>query len=122
VSDVITLRELRCSAIVGVLSEERDRAQPIAFDIDLERSLQEAAISDDLEQTTNYAAVLSRVVEVATEGRFLLLETLAYRVAYAVLDIDRAIDAVTIEVRKLRPPVPEDIATVGVRCRVVRPS
>ena len=29
VSDVIELRELRVSAVVGVLSEERDRAQPL---------------------------------------------------------------------------------------------
>ena len=36
-SDVIELRELRCNAIVGVLTEERDRAQPLVFDLDVVR-------------------------------------------------------------------------------------
>jgi len=40
VSDVIELRELRVSAVVGVLSEERDRPQPLAFDIDIERPME----------------------------------------------------------------------------------
>jgi len=121
VSDVIELRHLRCSAIVGVLAEERDRAQPIEFDIDLERPFEEAAINDDLNETTNYAAILTLATSVAVEGRFLLLESLAYRVAREILAYDEAVESVTVAVRKLRPPVPEDVATVGVRCTLQRP-
>jgi len=43
VKDVIELRELRVDAIVGVLDRERRRAQPLAFDIDLQRSFAQAA-------------------------------------------------------------------------------
>jgi 7,8-dihydroneopterin aldolase/epimerase/oxygenase len=118
VSDVIELRELRVSAVVGVLSEERDRPQPLAFDIDIERPLEEAAMSDDLAETTNYAEVLSLTTTVARDGAFLLLETLAYRVAREILAFDDAITSVTVAVRKLHPPVAEDVATVGVRCTV----
>ena len=119
-NDVIELRELRCSAIVGVLVEERERPQPLVFDLDLVRPFEEAAINDDIAETTNYASVLALAVHVATEGEYLLLETLAYRVAYEILDIDDQIVAVTVAVRKLRPPVIEDVATVGVRCTVNR--
>jgi dihydroneopterin aldolase len=118
VSDVIELRELRVSAVVGVLSEERDRPQPLAFDIDIERPMEEAAMSDDLAETTNYAEVLSLTTTVAQDGAFLLLETLAYRVAREILAFDDAITSVTVAVRKLHPPVAEDVATVGVRCTV----
>jgi dihydroneopterin aldolase len=118
VSDVIELRELRVSAVVGVLSEERDRPQPLAFDIDIERPMEEAAMSDDLAETTNYAEVLSLTTTVARDGAFLLLETLAYRVAREILAFDDAITSVTVAVRKLHPPVAEDVATVGVRCTV----
>jgi FolB domain-containing protein len=119
-TDVIELRKLRVSAIVGVLAEERDRAQPLEFDLDIERNFEEAAMNDDLTETTDYAAVVTITTSVATKGRFLLLETLAYRVAREVLALDEAIEAVVVAVRKLRPPVPEDLASAGVRCRVSR--
>ena len=120
-SDVIELRELRCSAVVGVLSEERDRAQPLVMDIDIARPFEEAAMSDDIAETTNYASVLTLATRVASDGAFLLLETLAYRVAREILAFDAEVASVTVAVRKLRPPVPEDVATVGVRCTVRRP-
>ena len=120
-SDLIELRKLRCSAVVGVLAEERERAQPLVFDIDLARSFDEAAARDDVGATTNYASVLALVVQVATDGRFKLLETLARRVANVVLALDDALTSVTVAVRKVRPPVPEDVASVGVRCSLQRP-
>ena len=121
VTDVIELRELRVSAVVGVLSEERGRAQPLAFDIDIERPMEEAAMNDDLAETTNYAEILRLTATVARDGAFLLLETLAYRVAREILSFDDAIASVTVAVRKLHPPVAEDVATVGVRCTLSRP-
>ena len=119
-NDVIELRDLRCSAIVGVLAEERDRAQPLVFELELVRPFEEAALNDDIAETTNYADVLSLTVRTATEGRYLLLETLAYRVAYEVLALDEEIASVTVAVKKVRPPVVEDVASVGVRCTVRR--
>ena len=120
-SDVIEIRELRCSAVVGVLSEERVHAQPLAFDIDIARPFQAAAANDDLDATTNYATVLTLATRTALEGGFVLLETLATRVAHEVLALDGAITSVTVAVRKLHPPVDEDVASVGVRCTVLRP-
>jgi len=50
---------------------------------------------------------------VATQS-FGLLEALAERIATVVLDADARISAVSVSVRKLRPPVALDMATVGV--------
>jgi FolB domain-containing protein len=116
VKDVIELRTLRVDAIVGVLDKERQRAQPLAFDIDIHRPFAKATKNDDVRKTTNYADVLTLTSRIAREGRFLLLETLATRVASAILDFDNEITSVSVSVRKLQPPVPEDVATVGVRC------
>jgi FolB domain-containing protein len=113
-NDRIELRGLRVRAVVGVLAEEREREQPLAIDVDLERPFDEAARDDDLAATTNYAEVLDLVERVVVEGRFLLLETLVTRVARAVLDADGAIDAVHVRARKLRPPVAQDVDSVGV--------
>ncbi len=119
-SDVIEIRGLRCSVIVGVLSEERSRSQPVSFDIDLHRPFESAAMNDDLEGTTNYAGIISLTASLASEGHFLLLETLAHRVAREILSYDEEISLVTVAVKKLRPPVPEDVDTVGVRCSLAR--
>jgi FolB domain-containing protein len=118
--DLIELRGLRVSAVVGVLAEEREREQPLTLDIDLARAFRDAATSDDLAATTNYAEVLALAERVVVEGRFLLLETLVHRVAQAVLDYDRAIDAVSVRAHKTRPPVPQDVASVGVSCTLRR--
>jgi dihydroneopterin aldolase len=113
---------MRVRAIVGVLPEERERQQPLIVDIELERPFQAAAMDDDLAATTNYAEVLVLAERVIIEGQFLLLETLAYRVAQAVLDFDRAIESVHVRAHKPRPPVSQDVASVGVSCTLHRES
>jgi len=120
VIDVIELRDLRCEVIVGLLDHERENVQPIAMDIDIRRSFERAAQSDDVTNTTNYALIISMAQQIATDGKFLLLETLVTRVAQAILDFDPEVDAATVAVRKLKPPVPENIATVGVRTTLTR--
>jgi FolB domain-containing protein len=121
-SDVIELRGLRVSAIVGVLPEEREREQPLVVDIDFERPFRDAAASDDLLGTTNYADVLALAQAVIVEGHFLLLETLAHRVAQAVLDFDHAIQWARVRAHKVRPPVPQDVVSIGVSCTLHRES
>ena len=120
-SECIELRGLRCSAIVGILDEERLRPQPLVFDLDLERPFAAAALHDDIHATTNYAEVLALTCETTTRGAFHLLETLATRVGDEILAFDSEISAVTVAVRKVRPPVAHDVDTVGVRCTVRRP-
>ena len=56
----------------------------------------------------------AQVAAVVEAGRFTLLEALAEAVAGAVLD-HRGVEAATVAVRKLRPPVPQQLATSGVR-------
>ena len=51
--------------------------------------------------------------------RFTLLARLATRIAEATLD-DERVDAVTVSVRKLDPPVPQQLTTSGVRITRVR--
>ncbi|NNN08080.1 MAG: dihydroneopterin aldolase [Acidimicrobiaceae bacterium] len=119
-SDVIEIRGLRVSAIVGVLPEERDREQPLVIDLDLERPFGASATSDDVASTTNYAVVLALVESIVIEGRFQLLETLAHRAARAVLDFDHDIVWVRLRAHKVRPPVPQDVATLGVSCTLHR--
>ena len=116
---VIQLRGLRALCICGALPEEQDRRQPYEFDVDIVADVPPATRSDELGDTIDYGGVLARI-EAVTEGeRFQLFERMAARVAEAVLE-DERIEQVTVEVRKLRPPVPHDLASSGIRLTVER--
>ena len=114
--DLIELRGLLAVGTCGVLPEEQDRPQPLEVDLDLEADLAAAGGADDLTLTVDYGAVAAAVERVVTGERFGLLEALAERIAAVVLAVP-GVDAVTVAVRKLRPPVPQQLATSGVRIR-----
>jgi len=118
--DHIQLRGLRAVGTHGVLPEERQRAQPFEVDIDIEADLTDAGRSDDLSDTVDYGGI-AELVAAEVGGRHAdLLEHLADRIACEVLAAagGRA-SAVSVTVRKLRPPLPVDLSSVSVS--VTRP-
>jgi dihydroneopterin aldolase len=108
------LRGLRLLGVHGALPEEQDRAQPFEVDLDLGADLATAGRTDALPDTVDYGLVVAAVERIVGRERHRLLERLAARIADEVLAVDPRIDAVTVTVRKLRPPVPVDLASVGV--------
>lgn len=119
--DLIQLRGLRVMGICGALPEERERAQPLELDIDVTADLAPAAASDALHDTIDYGALVAAAEQVVHDSRFHLLEALAGRVAEVMLTDPRVL-AVTVSVRKLRPPVPQQLATAGVRVTRTQPA
>ena len=113
--DRIELRGLRVLGTHGVLPEERDRAQPFEIDLDVSLDLAGPAASDDLADTVDYAELAELAAMVASTRSFALLEALAGAAAEEVLAADPRIVTVSVTVRKLRPPVPLDLVSVGVR-------
>jgi dihydroneopterin aldolase len=112
--DRIELRGLRVLGHCGLLPEEHARQQPIEVDLDVEAELSTPGVSDDVEDTIDYSALCAMVERIITAERFDLLEALAHRLTEAVMADERAL-AVTVAVRKLRPPVPHQLDTCGVR-------
>jgi dihydroneopterin aldolase len=113
--DEIQLNGLRLMGTHGVLAEEQTRAQPFEVDVTLSVDLTRASTSDVLEDTIDYGGVVSLVASVVEVEHFALLERLAGRTADVVLAHDDRIASVAVSVRKLRPPVPHDLASAGVR-------
>ncbi len=114
-SDRIILRDLRLAGVVGVLPEERVRPQPLSIDIEILTDLTRAGLSDDLDDSVDYGALCDRVADMVHAGAPLLLERLAHLLADDLLAEFPLIDVVVVEVRKLRPPVPHQLGTSGVR-------
>jgi len=115
--DRIEVSGLRIVATHGVLPHERAAPQPFELDLVLELDAAPAGRSDRLEDTVDYGAVVDCAAGVARGRSFLLLEALADAVAAAVLDLDPRLASAEVAVRKLRPPIREDLSAVGVRVR-----
>ena len=71
-------------------------------------------MSDRLDDTVDYGAVIDATVRVVQTERYQLVERLAARIA-EVCRADERVTRVTVTVRKLRPPVPVAVDYVGVR-------
>jgi 7,8-dihydroneopterin aldolase/epimerase/oxygenase len=112
--DRIEIRGLVAEAVHGVGEAERHSPQPFEVDLDLYLDLAPAAGADDLGATADYAAAVDAVMAVLRGRHRALLETLAEDMAAAVL-ADPRVEAVTVAVRKLAPPVPERLRSAGVR-------
>jgi FolB domain-containing protein len=114
VDDLIELRGLRALGRHGVGDEERASAQPFEMDLDVTVEMGLAAASDDVADTVDYQTLAEVAVAVVEEQSFRLLEALAEAVAAALLAVEK-VEAVSMVIRKLRPPVPVDLQTAGVR-------
>ena len=112
--DVIQLRGLRVTCVVGVLPHERESAQPLEIDVDLFADLSAAGESDVLADTVDYGSVTQQVEDRCIAERAELLERLAHVIATELAGIEGVV-AATVTVRKLRPPVPNDLASSAVR-------
>jgi len=113
--DRIEIRDLRVLGVHGVLPEERERAQPLSVDLVAWVDMAAAQQSDDLADTVDYGALAQLAADVVGQRSFQLLEALAGRLADALLVVDPRLTAVAVTVRKLRPPLPLDVASTGVR-------
>lgn len=113
-SDRVELRGLRLLARIGVLDHEQASLQPIEVDLDVHRDLAVAGGSDDLIDTVDYGALCAMVEALVDRSPFALLEALAEAIAAEVLT-EVSVEAVEVAVRKLRPPVSQQLDTAGVR-------
>jgi dihydroneopterin aldolase len=84
--DIVFIEDLRVPTTIGIYEWERNVQQTISFDIELGTDIRKAAASDDIDNALNYKSVSKRVIAYTTESRFLLVDTLAERVAELILE------------------------------------
>ncbi len=114
VRDRIEVRGMRVFGTHGVHEAEKSSPQPFEIDLDLFVDTSTSSSSDDLSDTADYAAAADAVQEVITGPPRNLLEALAAAIVDRILR-DQHVLAVTVGLRKLRPPVPHDLDSAGVR-------
>ncbi|MCC2656265.1 MAG: folB [Panacagrimonas sp.] len=109
--DKIFIRGLKVETIIGIYDWERTLKRPLVFDVELGCDTREAASSDRMRDSIDYAAVGQTIRDIAVELQPELLETLAEKIArtlferFPVLSVRLTID---------KPGAIPDVKGVGV--------
>jgi len=98
--DLILIEGMTFHGRHGTLPAERELGQPFVVSVELRLDLRPAGISDDLKKTVDYGEV-HRLARGIVEGEPVgLTETLAERIAAAVLENFPIVEAVRVRVAK----------------------
>ncbi len=84
--DKIFIRGLKVETIIGIYDWERTLKRPLVFDVELGFDTREAASSDRMRDSIDYAAVGQTIRDIALELQPQLLETLAEKIARTLFD------------------------------------
>jgi dihydroneopterin aldolase len=109
--DSIHIEQLELSVRVGVPDDEREQPQRLTLSITLSPVNDFRALSDEIEQTVNYAAVCQAVKDYTATRGDKLIETLAEGIAQHLL-ASFPVTRVELELRKFILP---DVKHVAVR-------
>lgn len=85
-NDRIFLRGLEVECVIGFIEWERRVKQTVVIDLEMPVDCRAAALVDEVEATLDYKKVAKRVAAFVEGTQFKLVETLAQRVALAVLE------------------------------------
>ena len=83
--DIIFLRELRVSTLIGIYEREKRVPQTLQIDLDIALPNSRACLTDDIKDALDYSEIAQHIQAVLSEGHFALLETLAEHIAQIVL-------------------------------------
>ena len=99
---MVSVRDLRIPAIIGVFDWERETEQTLVLAVDMANDVAKAAARDDIPAALDYSSVARTIKSVVTEGKFRLIETAAEHVARRLID-DFGLTWVRVEVVKAIP-------------------
>jgi 7,8-dihydroneopterin aldolase/epimerase/oxygenase len=102
--DHIVLSGLTFYGYHGCEEAERALGQRFLVDVTLALDLEPAGTTDDLTKTVDYSAVYALVRDVVEGSPYRLIETVAERIAYAILSGTIA-ESVQVRVAKPRAPI-----------------
>jgi len=115
-ADRIELRGLTMHGRHGVFDFERAEGQDFVVDITVWIDLLDAAASDDLAHTYDYATLAQRAADIVAGPARNLIETVAAEIADDIMNDDR-VHAVEVTVHKPQAPVRQTFADVAVVAR-----
>ncbi|SPL69337.1 dihydroneopterin aldolase [Acinetobacter stercoris] len=111
--DSIIIEGLKVETVVGCFNWERQIKQPLMLDLVISTNLQQAADSDELVDTLNYAEICEISAKVIIDAAPKLIEHAAKLVMDALFTTFEAIESIKITIRK--PAIIAEAHSVGIR-------
>lgn len=110
----IYLRNVRFHALHGVAEQEHLVGNDYVVNLTIDYPLRQAALSDHVEDTLNYAEAYRVVRQVMTGSPCQLLERVAYLMGEQLMRRYPQIIALQVDIRKENPPMGADSDGAGV--------
>jgi len=111
--DAIIIEGLKVETVVGCFNWERQIIQPLMLDMTIQTSLEQAADSDELEHTLNYAEICEISATVIQQAQPKLIEHAAKLVINSLFTTFPALESIMIIIRK--PAIIAKANSVGIR-------
>lgn len=112
------MRNLRFHAYHGVMEQERVTGNDYVVNLHVRYSVEQAMLTDDVDDTLNYASVFELIAqEMSVPSN--LLERVAYRICDRLFRKYPQIEALDIDVLKLNPPMGADCDGAGVEMSLI---
>ena len=83
--DIVFIEDLRIETIIGIYDCEREIRQVVAIDLEMAADNTKPAATENIDDALNYKAVAKRLIKFVGESEFLLVETLAEKIAEIIL-------------------------------------
>jgi len=113
-ADLIEITGIKSFGYHGVFESENIAGQDFYVDVVLELDLTRPSVSDDVNDTVNYAQITDLVVEEIIGERVALIEKLASRIIDRIKSSYPQIMAVSITVHKPQAPVNAQVSDISV--------
>jgi len=111
--DAIIIEGLKVETVVGCFNWERQIIQPLMLDLTIHNDLRQAASSDELNDTLNYAQICELAAQVIQQAQPKLIEHAAQLVLECLFNTFSSIDSIIITIRK--PAIIAQANAVGIR-------
>jgi len=105
----------------GVDEAERKVGQRLVFDVSFEVGSSDAILTDNVEDTVDYADAAQQILLAAQERSYRTLERVCSMVADRLMDRYEA-ESVSVRASKPEPPMPLSVEEVSVEVRKERPD
>lgn len=111
--DAIIIEGLKVDTVIGCFNWERQIIQPLMLDLTIHNDLTQAAQSDELEDTLNYAQICELAAQVIQQAKPKLIEHAAQLVLECLFTTFPSIESIVITIRK--PAIIAQANAVGIR-------
>ena len=111
--DAIIIEGLKVDTVIGCFNWERQIIQPLMLDLTIHNDLNQAAQSDELDDTLNYAQICELAAQVIQQAKPKLIEHAAQLVLEKLFLVFPSIESIIITIRK--PAIIAQANAVGIR-------